>query len=203
MQHPTRLSSEARRAAIIEAAIQLFSEKGFRGTTTRELAATVGVSEPVLYQHFATKSELYAAIIDNKSQVGAERFTAQLAGYAEAEDDAGYFTALAQAILRWYETDPAYIRLLLFSSLERHEFAELFTQRRACGFYGLVTGYIRSRIEQGAYRNVDPALAAEAFIGMVAHHGLFGIIFGCAKGPLDSSAVVEGMVSLFLKGLVQ
>ncbi|MFM9597624.1 TetR/AcrR family transcriptional regulator, partial [Streptomyces scabiei] len=65
-----RLSRAERRAAIIEAAIELFSEKGFRGTTTRELAQAVGVSEPVLYQHFATKKELYIAILSEKAVAG-------------------------------------------------------------------------------------------------------------------------------------
>ena len=59
-----RLSSQERRAGIISAAIRLFSEKGFRGATTRELASIVGVSEPVLYQHFSTKRDIYSAILE-------------------------------------------------------------------------------------------------------------------------------------------
>ena len=65
-----RLSSQARRAAILDAAVRLFSEKGFRGVTTRELAAAVGVSEPVLYQHFETKRDLYHAIIEERAVQG-------------------------------------------------------------------------------------------------------------------------------------
>ena len=60
-----------RRAAIVSAAISLFSEKGFSGTTTRELAARVHVTEPVLYQHFRAKRDLYRAIIEFKSAEGA------------------------------------------------------------------------------------------------------------------------------------
>jgi TetR/AcrR family transcriptional regulator len=58
-----RVSGEERRRQIIEAATTLFSRKGFRGTTTREIARAVGVSEAMLFKHFATKEELYAAII--------------------------------------------------------------------------------------------------------------------------------------------
>ena len=53
-----RLTSEERRASIVEAACKLFADKGFRGTTTRELAAAVGVSEPILYEHFKTTRDL-------------------------------------------------------------------------------------------------------------------------------------------------
>ena len=58
-----RIPREERRRQIIEAAATLFSRKGFRGTTTREIAGAVGVSEAMLFKHFATKEELYAAII--------------------------------------------------------------------------------------------------------------------------------------------
>ena len=70
VQPKPRMSSEERRAAIIHAACRLFAEKGFRGTTTRELAAAVGVTEPVLYEHFRTKRDLYSAIIGEKSKDG-------------------------------------------------------------------------------------------------------------------------------------
>ncbi len=49
-----RLTGPQRRVAILNAAIDLFASRGFQGTTTREIAAAVGVTEPVLYQHFET-----------------------------------------------------------------------------------------------------------------------------------------------------
>ena len=69
-QPKPRMSSEERRAAIVHAACRLFAERGFRGTTTRELAAAVGVTEPVLYEHFRTKRDLYSAIIGEKAKAG-------------------------------------------------------------------------------------------------------------------------------------
>jgi len=59
-----RLSAEARKEAIVEAVQDLFAEKGFEGTTTRELAKAAGVSEALLYKHFPSKESLYAAMLD-------------------------------------------------------------------------------------------------------------------------------------------
>src|SRR5436190_2837584 len=87
-----RLTSEERKASIVEAAIRLFGEKGFRGTTTREIAAAVGVSEPILYEHFKTKSDLYAAIIDSSSQKGVDLLAALADRYSKIDDDEGFFT---------------------------------------------------------------------------------------------------------------
>ena len=62
--HP-RMSGEDRRRQLIEIAIDLFSQRGFSGTTTREIAVAAGVTEAIIFRHFATKQDLYAAILDH------------------------------------------------------------------------------------------------------------------------------------------
>jgi AcrR family transcriptional regulator len=62
MKPTPKLSSEERRAAIIKAVRRVFAEKGFHGTTTRELAEAAGVSEALLFKHFPTKDALYSAM---------------------------------------------------------------------------------------------------------------------------------------------
>jgi AcrR family transcriptional regulator len=64
VKHSARLSSEERRQAIVDAVKGVFAEKGFDGTTTRELANAAGVSEALLYKHFPSKESLYAAMLD-------------------------------------------------------------------------------------------------------------------------------------------
>jgi len=58
----TRLSAEERKLAIVMAALPLFARKGFAETTTKDLARAAGVSEPLLYRHFANKEALYLEI---------------------------------------------------------------------------------------------------------------------------------------------
>jgi len=197
----TRLSSEERKRIIVAAAIQLFSERGFRGTTTRELAAAAGVTEPVLYQHFETKRDLYSALIESKSMEGQERVDAVLGPHLANTDDRVFFTRLAELILECYTDDPAYIRLLLFSALEGHELADLFYERELVGFYKIIADYIRRRIAQRAFRKMDPALAARAFVGMVADHGLCRLLFNDNILKLSQKELVDGMVRMFLRGI--
>jgi AcrR family transcriptional regulator len=61
----TRLPAAERRQALIETAIRVFSEGSYRGTTTSEIARAAGVSEPILYRHFASKRDLYLAALDH------------------------------------------------------------------------------------------------------------------------------------------
>src|SRR3954452_24427234 len=104
-----RMKSEQRRAAIVHSAIHLFAEKGFRGTTTRELAAAVGVTEPVLYEHFRTKSDLYSAIIGEKAKEGIALLAALRDLFAATRDDSGFFNPMGNAIIQWYPEDPTFV----------------------------------------------------------------------------------------------
>src|SRR5213594_2691880 len=64
-----RMTAEDRRLQILRVAVSLFSQRGFGGTTTKEIAQAAGVSEAMVFRHFATKQELYTAILDHKACV--------------------------------------------------------------------------------------------------------------------------------------
>jgi AcrR family transcriptional regulator len=197
-----RLSSQQRREAIIETAIQLFSERGFRGTTTRELAAACGVSEPVIYQHFATKQDLYSAIIDTVSHRDVDRFTSQLFALANEGDDEAFFTAAANLIVDFYQANPAFIRLLYYSALEKHELAALFFERMSCEFMGLMSKFIQQRIDEGRFRKVHPVVAAKHFVGGVGEYALWSVLCDFRADDLPPKEVfLTEVVSMFLNGV--
>jgi len=196
----TRMRGEERHAAIVRSAIHLFAEKGFRGATTRELAAALGVTEPVLYQHFKTKRDLYGAIIEAKARQASERVHT-LRPFAEANDDRAFFTRVAEVILERYEKDPETTRLLLFSSLEGHERSAEFFERMFTDFYRLVLQYIRRRVRVGAFRDVDPEIAARGLIGMIAYHGLVEQLFPGYFEKRSRRKVAREMAEVFLSGV--
>lgn len=196
----TRMRGAERQAAIVGSAIHLFAEKGFRGTTTRELAASLGVTEPVLYQHFQTKRDLYRAIIEAKALQASERVHI-LRPFAEAGDDKVFFTRLAELILERYQKDPEITRLLLYSSLEGHELAGHFFERVFRDFYELVLDYVRRRVRAGTFRQVDPETAARALIGMVGYQGLVEQLFPSYFAKRSRKRVAREMASIFLSGV--
>ncbi len=194
------MTSEERRAAILNAAVKLFSERGFRGTTTRALADAVGVTEPVLYEHFKSKRDLYGAIVEEKSREGMAQAFQILEPIAATKDDRALFIALGEFIVR---TDPdyeAYRRLVLSVALEDPELGVMFNRRQHCGVEA-VAEYIAQRIRDGVFRPVDPALAARAFLGMIAHHSLMLLLYRDDFVKGSRREIVEQMVDLFLKGI--
>jgi AcrR family transcriptional regulator len=60
-----RMAAAERRQHLVETAIKLFTEGSYHGTTTAEIARAAGVSEPILYRHFASKRDLYLAALEH------------------------------------------------------------------------------------------------------------------------------------------
>src|ERR1051325_9091837 len=97
------MAGEERRRQILVVAISLFARKGFRGTTTKEIAQAAGVSEAMVFRHFATKEELYSAILDHKACDGGNRDLCQGEAVSAAiarKDDRAVFESLALALLQ-------------------------------------------------------------------------------------------------------
>ena len=195
-----RVPGEERRRLIIEAAARLFSHHGFGGTTTREIARAVGVSEATVFKHFATKEQLYAAIIEAKAQT--QQVLGVIGPLAEAHDDVGLLRTLATELIERTQSDPTLMRLLFFSALEGHALAELFFRRRVQTLDVFLGRYIAERIAAGAFRPADPLQMAWNFIGMVTFHVLLHELFGQKPPPhLTRDLAVEEMVTTFLGGV--
>lgn len=76
----TRPSADPTRERILAAALDLFSERGFDGASTREIAARAGVTQPLLNYHFSSKDELWRAAVDGLFEVLDRALTARAEG---------------------------------------------------------------------------------------------------------------------------
>jgi AcrR family transcriptional regulator len=195
------LTGAERREAILHAAVDLFAQKGFRGTTTREIAAAVGVTEPVLYQHFATKRDLYTAIIDAIVEHGERDFGEHLCSLDATLDEAAYLRGLGRHIIGFMAANQNYIRLLYYSALEGHELADIWYERAYARFFALIEAYVQRRIDAGALRPVNPILAVRAITGMFSQYGLSLALHHCTVLSVSTDEVVENFVDFILNGI--
>jgi len=180
--------------------MRCFAERGFRGTTTRELAEAVGITEAALYRYFESKEALYAAIVDEK--VRQPGWAESLEDAARAGDDRAVFEGLARSMLESVQADSSFLRILLYTGLEGHELSEPFFASRIRRLRDFLTGYLERRIADGAFRPVDPVLGARALLGMVFDHMLVREIFHQDPVPDTAAAqVAESFASIFLNGI--
>ena len=198
------MAGEERRSQILSVAVSLFSQRGFRGTTTKEIAHAAGVSEAMVFRHFATKEELYAAILDHKA-CSHENFdpVVMAAEAIKRKDDRAVFESLALGALNHHEKDPEFQRLLLYSALEKHQLAEMFFNEFVLRVYEFLGAYIRERQSDGAFVEVDPAIVVRCFIGMVMHHSLNNNLWDPGRRLLNISneSAAKHFTDILLNGI--
>lgn len=171
--HNVRMAAEMRREQLLQISMQLFSQRGFRGTTTREIAVAAGVSEAMVFRHFANKHELYAAILDYKmARSGSPSKDPIINEAMSSKNDFDVFYTFALQALKKQHDDFDFIRLLFYSALENHELSSMFFERFVREIYDFLGSYILLRQQDGVFRDGDPFLFVRIFIGMIFHHSL-------------------------------
>ena len=199
--HSQRMSGEDRKQQIVDVATELFSQKGFRGTTTKEIADQAGVSEAIIFRHFPTKKELYSAILNYKLLQTAEWIEAKLIEIILRKDDYAYFNTLAYEILEIHKKDQTMIRLLTYCALEHHEMAEMFYKMTLKHMRKHLHDYITQRIVDGVFKKVNSSVAARAFIGMVFHHAQIRTFYGKNDIGISNMKYAQIITELFLGGM--
>src|SRR5580692_5403985 len=197
-----RMPGEDRRRQLLRVAIESFAQNGFSGTKTKDIAAAAGVSEAILFRHFASKEDLYHAILDEKeATMGGGRWFEEMHELAERRDDRGLFQHAARQLIRSFREDAAFHRLLLYASLEGHLLADLFHERFGLPMGDFLTRYVALRQKEGAFRECDPGVAVMFAIGSMVHYAMARHVLGAKKFPPDEEAIVDQFVELTLSGL--
>jgi AcrR family transcriptional regulator len=167
-----RLPAAARRRAVVETAARLFAESSYRGTTTAEIAGAAGVSEPILYRHFASKLELYLAVLDHvweRVRAGWEKTLAAAPDACAAVDEIGReHVSVRSAKLQLAE-------LWVQALTEAADDAELrrHLRRHMSEVHDFVASMLRRGQEQGAIAAGRDA-EAEAWIMLAV--GMLGMV---------------------------
>lgn len=200
------MSGENRREQIIDVAIRLFSQKGFRGTTTREIALAANVNEAIIFRHFATKQDLYTAIIDRVACTDELcALESEVKAAVSRRDDRQVFELIARHILDHHDKDNSLMRLIFYSALEGHELCDIFFRNQALRRHREIAEYIRQRVKEGVFRKTDPMTAARAFFGMILYHAQINLMYGRhqTNNPLriSNKVAAERYAEIFLNSL--
>ncbi len=161
-----RLSSVERRTQIVHATLEIVSEKGFGNLTTAEIASRVGLTEGAIFKHFSTKSEILQEVL-----LYIRRTLLPMANSMAGEDlpPEAKLEKILQAKFNFFSNHPG-VPKIIFSEqvhLSDESLREiLLTTVR--GYSKAINDIILEGIEKGCFRNdIDPALATEAFQGLI------------------------------------
>jgi AcrR family transcriptional regulator len=110
-----RLPAEERRVVILDAALEIFARRGYRGASIDDIATAAGVSKALIYEHFPSKRHLHAALVER--HVG-ELFERLLASAATSEPGEVRLRAGVDAFLGFVEARPDAFRMLFRDAVE-------------------------------------------------------------------------------------
>src|SRR5580704_5718017 len=202
--HPARMNAGDRRRQLLDAALELFSRKGFGGATTKEIAAAAGVTEAIIFRHFPTKQALYTAVLDSKTeQCNHQDWLAEIQALMDRDDDAGVMRLLSAKILEAYRTDGRFERIFLFAALEGHELGLAHHRRFAVPVFELLRDYIARRQREGALRDYDAGTVIAAVAGMAQNYAIYTELFGFKPVRLNDEQVIEIFTNILMRGIRQ
>ena len=167
-----RLPAEERKAAVLECACGIFSAGSYRGTTTAEIARKAGVTEPVLYRHFASKRDLYLAVLEESWR----RLRALWERVVEEETDPRFWVgAMGRAYLESKDSKVLCAELWIQALTEASGDPEIrkLLRRQMREVHAFVSDVIRrSQQAGGVFPERDPSAEAWIFISI----GLLGTV---------------------------
>lgn len=191
-----------RREQLTEAAVKVFAERGFNGTTTKDIARAAGVSEGILFKYFKTKSELYATIFEFEAeQIYEKGWIDQVNEHAAQGNDEKVFRAVAVKITEYCRRDPNFLRLMLYTALEEHENARPFRRRLIYPIFELLRNYIGKRIAEGFFQPCSSEAAAFAFIGSLIYYAMSSVLLQSKMLSVREDEVRADFIKLTVDGL--
>lgn len=195
------MNRERTREKILAAALKLFSQRGFLGAATRQIAREAGVAEVTLFRHFGSKEKLFEAVIRGRS------FLPAMKGILPGLEQVGYEEALLTIARRFLATLDERSDLIRIMLSERHSYPAAVKDifRGMLGeVFALLAGYFRRLQCGGTLRAFDPDEAARAFLGaLFAYvHGL-GFFFEDTADRRRRERFAAEFVRLFVEGTLE
>ncbi|GEM_PF-2165789 len=182
---------------ILDAATEVFAERGYAGTSMDDIAKRCGCAPATLYGYFKGKARIFGRLWEEKTDEYLASVTAAL---ADAEDFDGAVTAYFANFQRSHDANGDFIRLLIavlraadmgaFPEGEKH-------QQHHHRYIALITSVMQRGIDEGALVSRPPELLAVGFLGML-HATVYAWMLTGAEQPL--APLLDHVRTLFLNG---
>ena len=200
----SRMSAAERQCQLLEVAMSAFSRRGFKGTTTKEIAAAAGVAEAVIFQHFPSKEALYSAVLDLHLDAGNEqKWIEEISDCMDRNDDEALFLSFIRRILNSYRHDPLIERVILFAALEGHEQGLSRLNKQFAPVFERFMEYIARRQREGAFVKCNPHAIMIGLGGIAHQYGLITQMFRAPAPDVSDEEMAQLFTRILLHGVWQ
>jgi AcrR family transcriptional regulator len=181
----------------MRAATVLFAEKGFGGTSTRDIARKANVNEITIFRLFKNKQDLYLRILDSKMKLSAPDWLNPV--LRSSDDPEKVFLALAERLEEVF--DPVFLRLLFYAALEKPDLLRKRYGSSLGSLYEVLERHIGEQVQSEVLRDIDPMLMGRALVGMIAYHCILSeLLGGTGSVSSDSETSAKIYTEIWLSG---
>lgn len=160
---------------IVEAAVRLFAQNGYKGTSTRDISHLAKVNEVTLFRYFPRKTDLFSAAAESRLtrvRMGRE-LQSKLAADAAVDDIVPMLTGF---LLENFFDSPDLIRLLYVAGFEVPG-ADRMVREYLGPFFDAIHSYFERCAAKGLISDIEPAIATLSLAGVVSAHQNFYPLF--------------------------
>ena len=185
------------RGKILAAALRLFSDRGYAGTSVQDIVGEARVTKPALYYYFPSKSDLYQALLDRAHD---ERFQLMQSAVERGKDLPGKLEEILNAHFNFLESHRELLSLVYATAFAaRGEMPKEIRYLDKCQRnFGLVRDVIREGQNAGQLnRQLDTELLARGIFGMMNIHVQAELV---QPGQKPTRKTARQIVKLFLEG---
>ena len=150
---------------ILDAALELFSQKGFEGTNLQQIADAVGIVKSALYRHFKSKDELWDCLVAQMTAYYEARFgsEAHLPPIPVNREELVAMTMQMTGFTIHDERIRKVRRVLLIEQFRNEQARSLATRHFLTGLEGMFTHIFAGMMANGSLKQADPAMLAFAY----------------------------------------
>lgn len=187
---------EAKRNAILEAAVRVFASKGYFAARMRDVAAEAGVADGTLYLYFESKEALLTAILEEYARAFVERAKRDCERLTDAR---AQLRAILERHLISLERNRALATVFQIELRHSRKFLRRVARGPVAQYLELLTQTVTQGIEQGIFRRgLDPKVAARAIFGAVDELVTAWVL---AQKPGRLASQLQPLLELLLFGL--
>lgn len=189
--------SQTTKDKIIEAAVELISEKGYKGATTKEIAERAGVNEVTLFRHFGNKKGIVEAAIQKYAFVDLLENTLEEKMIWELEQDLKMLVREYQSLLEKKKS------VILLSIKESGKFPELdeLIKHIPQKYIDLLEDYFTKMMEKGKIKRVDPSIIATNFVFINFGYSLMRKRINPGEKEYSIDDFIEKNIEFFIQSL--
>ncbi len=187
------------RTRILRAGLELFGDRGFKATTTRDIAARAKVNEVTIFRLFGSKRNLFGAVMAEMFPVDEIRESVSFDTEGDIEELLLGNVKIVLGILRGNSSLFKVVLADIWRMPKARSMAAEFGFERGVG---LLTDFMEAQMDAGRLRRADPEVAARAWLGMIQSYFMARDLFGGSRSTgLDEEEVLRGFVSIFVDGM--